>query len=174
MGYKRDRDREGFQGSMDRVDKAQMMVLEAVVFALLMIISILFVYQLSPSSFFYKSAPTNQLSIMASDILRSIGNKNASISGYQNLLAQLIGENDIDELTYLINQSLPDFAYYNVYVGNGSSYTVLYSDEDIIGGKFGEVSRGFYVVYIGKDITGKDGVTVEGDVFEVVLEVWRI
>ena len=159
---------------IDRVDRAQMMVLEAIAFALLMIISILFVYQLSPSSYFYRSAPTNQLTIMANDVLRSIGNKNASLSGYQNMLAQLVGEGEISELTYIINQSLPDFVYYNLYVGNGSNYTLLYSDEDVIGGRFGEVSRGFSVIYLDKSVTGKDGVTVDGDIYEVVLEVWKI
>ena len=154
--------------------KAQMMVLESISFAILMIVALIFVYQITPSPLLYKSAPANQLAIIANDALRSVAYKESTIGGYENFLAQCIGENDIDALTYLINLSIPDNVYYNIYIGNGTSYTLLYSDENVVGGKFGDVSKAYRVLYIDGNVTGIDGRTVTGNIYEVIMEVWKL
>lgn len=153
----------------------QMMVFEAIIFAVFIILAIFFVYQLSPRSSFSVSTPTSELAILAKDVVRSVGNRDATFGDYDSFLEECISLGDYDSLTGYINNSLPVGVYYNLYVSNGSGFVVLYSDESLVGGRFGDVSRGHYLFYYAGDVVNSTGSVLHGPgVFDLVLEVWRI
>ncbi|RLG44011.1 MAG: hypothetical protein DRN81_05410 [Thermoproteota archaeon] len=160
---------------MRKNDLGQMMVFEAIIFAVFIIVAIFFVYQLSPRSSFSVSAPSAELATLADDVVRGVGSRDATVSGFDNFLEECIGLGDFDLLTGYINTSLPVGVYYNLYVSNGSGFVTLYSDEVFVGGRFGEVSRGHYLFYYGGSIVNSTCSTLYGPgVFDLVLEVWRI
>jgi len=155
-----------------RKDEAQMMVLEAITFSVMVIIALLFVAELSPTPSFVPSSSRAELKTLARDALIAI--EHQQVTDYQNFLVECIAENDRDSLSYYLNLSLPPSTYYNIYISNGSKTTLWYNGEAIVGGKFGDVVRVHRIFYYEGTITGIDGVTLGGNIYEFILEVWRL
>ncbi|HEC87264.1 MAG TPA: hypothetical protein ENI49_05295 [Thermoplasmatales archaeon] len=155
-----------------RKDKAQMMVLEAITFSAMIITALLFVAELSPIPSFVPSSSHAELKTLARDALIAI--EHQQITDHQNFLVECIAENDRDSLSYYLNLSLPPSTYYNIYISNGSETTLWYDGEAIIGGKFGDVIRVHRIFYYEGTLTGIDGVTLEGNIYEFIIEAWRL
>lgn len=107
-------------------DNAQMMVLEAIIFAITVLLSLVFLYQLSPASTVeYKY--TTDLKLQGDDALRSLNN--APIPAAANyprdfpsnkLVYYLITNNYSNFITDL-NSMLPKTVDYNLYISNGTT-----------------------------------------------------
>lgn len=108
-------------------NKAQMMVLESVIFAITVLISLVFLYQLSPSTSI-KSTYTDNLKIQGDAALRSLYTDLAKDSNGQryptnypaNKLIYYLITNRYTEMKDDLNAVLPSNIQYNMYVSNGS------------------------------------------------------
>jgi hypothetical protein len=108
-------------------NKAQMMVLESVIFAITVLISLVFLYQLSPSTS-VKSTYTDNLKIQGDAALRSLYTDLAKDSDGQryptnypaNKLIYYLITNRYAEMKDDLNAVLPSNIQYNIYVSNGS------------------------------------------------------
>lgn len=106
-------------------DKAQMMVLEAIIFAITVLISLIFLYQLSPSST-VENKYTNELKLQGDDALRSLSK--APINNYANYppyypsnkLVNYLITNNYSGFISDLNNMLPKTVDYNIYISNGT------------------------------------------------------
>lgn len=105
-------------------DKAQMMVLESIIFAIIILLSLVFLFQLSPSSTVGEKY-TNTLKIRGDDALRSLYTDPANnTSGYpldypSNKLVYYPITNNYTNFTRDLNKTLPDTVMYNIWISNG-------------------------------------------------------
>lgn len=106
-------------------DKGQMMVLESVIFAITVLISLIFVYQSSPSSTL-ENKYTNDLKLQGDDALRSLNSEPIENSAdypidfpSNKLIFYLITNNYGDFISDL-NDMLPKTVDYNIYISNGT------------------------------------------------------
>lgn len=142
-------------------------------FAVMLIVAIVFAIEVSPMPTYIPQSSYSDLRILARDALNSLEHQ-YEVEGYQNFLVKCIVENDRETLSYYLNISLPPSTYYNIYISNGSAETLWYDGESFIGGKFGNIAKVHRTFYYEGSITGIDGVTVDGNVYEIILEVWRL
>lgn len=155
-----------------RNNRAQLMVLEAVLSATLVILSIIFAISLSPPPSYTISSTPSELRSLATDSLSALEHKE-EVTGYQNYLVRCIVENDLDFILYYLNLSLPTSTYYNIYISNLTTTVMWFNGEKICGGKFGSVERIHRLFYYDGDIT-VNGTTLKGNIYEFILEVWRV
>lgn len=106
-------------------DKAQIMVLETIVFAITVLLSLVFLYQLSPSST-VENKYTNDLKIRGDDALRSLNNAQIDTSANypfdfpSNKLVNYLITNDYSSFISDLNSMLPKTVDYNIYISNGT------------------------------------------------------
>ncbi len=99
-------------------DKGQMLVLETILFAVTIILALIFLYQLSPSST-EANKYSSTIKILGDDTLRMIYNdfneeKNIST------LADFLINNRYGSMRTELDSMLPSTVLYNIYVGNGT------------------------------------------------------
>lgn len=114
-------------------DKGQMMVLETVFFAVTVLLALIFLYQLSPSST-VSNEYTNILKIQGDDALQSLytdvvpGDYPSDFPS--NKLVYYLITNDYDGFTLSnLNNLLPSTVIYNIYISNGTK-TVFWCNSD--------------------------------------------
>ena len=111
-------------------DKAQMMVLESIFFAITVVIALAFLIQISPTSIQGGVQLLNELKILGDDALNSLYAETLHVNrsptdfnatnNPSNKLAVCIITNNYSAVTDSITSSLPDTAIYNIYISNGS------------------------------------------------------
>lgn len=120
-------------------DKAQMMVLEAIFFAITAIIALTFLIQISPTSIESSDQPSSELKTLGEDALNTIYSETMNITTIEerkawagvyngkyttnnptSKLAVCIITNNYQELTDSLNITLPNTVVYNIYVSNGT------------------------------------------------------
>jgi len=106
-------------------DKAQMMVLESVIFAITVLVSLIFLYQLSPSST-VENKYTNDLKLQGDNALRSLNNApidnsaNYPLDFPSNKLVNYLITNNYSSFISDLNGMLPKTVDYNIYISNGT------------------------------------------------------
>ena len=113
-----------------RNDEAQMMMLEAIFFAITVVIALILLFQMSPTSIQSGSQSSNELKQLGDNALDTIYAETQHIkqdvnAGYitnnpSSKLVVCIITNNYFELTKSLNNILPDSALYNVYISNGT------------------------------------------------------
>lgn len=111
-------------------NKAQMMVLEAVFFAITVTVALAFLIQISPTSIQSGFQSSNELKTLGDDALDAIYNEILHIAkspddfnktnNPSNKLAVCIITNNYEAVTDAISSALPDTAIYNIYISNGT------------------------------------------------------
>lgn len=104
-------------------DKAQMMVMEAITFAITILLALAFLFQLSPSSTLTNEY-TKELKMQGNDALRSLyiepfTTDNLPSDYPSNKLVYYLITNDYNNMTSNLNDMLLDTEY-NIRVGNGT------------------------------------------------------
>jgi len=120
-------------------DKAQMMVLESIIFAITTIIAIAFLINLSPSSIQRATETTTDLKTIGDDALDTIFAQQTTIknggtdqyTGQETYdptskLSVCVITNNYAELTASINRSLPTNVFYNVYIADSEGNKVFW------------------------------------------------
>ena len=114
-------------------DKGQMMVLETVFFAVTVLLALIFLYQLAPSSA-VSNEYTNILKVQGDDALQSLytdvvpGDYPSDFPS--NKLVYYLITNDYDGFTLSnLNNLLPSTVMYNIYISNGTK-TVFWCNSD--------------------------------------------
>ena len=162
-------------------DKGQMMVIESILFAGMVLLALIFVYQLSPPSTISTDKYSNQLRILGNDALRSIDKSSpVDVYNYTSRLVELVATKNMDNLTTLLNSIIPDYVSYNVFITDGNNTVVLY-DGDVLGGKIGIVARANRILVIDPndvDTTSYPGGEIipdnSGCLYDLILEMWYI
>ena len=113
-----------------RNDKAQMMVLEAIFFAITVVIALILLFQMSPTSIQSGAQSSNELKLLGDNALDTIYAETQHIKpnvgeGYitnnpSSKLVVCIITNNYVELTESLNNILSNTVIYNVYVSNGT------------------------------------------------------
>jgi hypothetical protein len=106
-------------------DKAQMMVLESVLFAITILTALIFLYQLSPTSTI-SEIYTNDLKIKGDDALQSLYNDEIQGDVPQSfprskLIYYIITDNHNDLIFSNLRNMLPPTTMYNIYLSNGEN-----------------------------------------------------
>ena len=105
-------------------ESGQMMVLETIFFASTILLSIVFLHQLSPSSV-VSDEYTSDLKALGDDALRNMYNDNISnphdLAYPSNKLIHYIIQNEYGSFISDIKKLLPSNALYNVYITNGET-----------------------------------------------------
>ena len=114
-------------------DNAQMLVIEAIIMATIVLMALVFLYQLSTPATI--PVETDQLSIQAENALEILNTQTISSlehsyynypEGYTpSKLAHLLYINDTAGLTTQLNSLLPSNTDYQIYLANQSSITLL-------------------------------------------------
>jgi hypothetical protein len=105
-------------------DKGQMMVLESVIFAITVLISLIFIYQSSPSSTL-ENKYTNDLKLQGDNALRSLNSGPIDNSAEypidfpSNKLIFYLLTNSYGSFISDLNDMLPKTVDYNIYISNG-------------------------------------------------------
>lgn len=105
-------------------DKGQMMVIESVIFAITILLALVFLYQLSPTST-VSNTYTNDLKIKGDDALRTLYNDEVIANLPQGfpknkLTYYLISDNYDGFITSNLQNMLPSNTMYNIYISNGT------------------------------------------------------
>ena len=106
-------------------DKAQMMVLESIIFAITVILSLVFLYQLSPSTT-VENKYTSDLKLWGDYAIKSLNNaKIENSADYpldfpSNKLVNYLITNDYNGFISDLNNMLPKTVDYNIYISNGT------------------------------------------------------
>lgn len=111
-----------------RKDKnGQMMVLEAILFSIMLILALIFIYQLSPPSVSTKTRYLNQLKILSDDAVRTLDQLSSTYDpiNIPSLLVEYILLNDTVNASIYFRSVLPYDVGFNIYVGN-TNQTVLW------------------------------------------------
>jgi len=108
-------------------DKGQMMVLEVIFFAVMVLLSLVFIYQLSPSSI-VSNKYTNNLKIIGDDALHSLYNDAPTgdfPAGYpSSKLIHYLITNAYGSMISDLNNMLPPTVMYNIYITNITNETI--------------------------------------------------
>jgi hypothetical protein len=172
---------------MKRNDNAQMMIVEAVLFSIMVIMALIFVNQLSPPSRISATISSDQLKILGDDALRSIDKVTIPelIAYSGSSLVKYIAKNDKENLAEYLNSLLPSQVKYNIYISDGNE-TIKWYDAELEEkvAIVGTISRSHYIIVIrDEEITkdykmdGAENRFVEhpiGCVYEVILEMWYV
>ena len=133
----------------------QMLVYEVITFAILLIISVIFVYQLTPQTYSTSTRSSDELAIIGYDTLRSLDKlPYPYVSNYPgSLKSYLSDETKSEEFFWLLNHSLPSFVDYNVYVsyGNVTKQWPTSPDPKI---KYGSISCANYIISLDSELPG--------------------
>jgi len=133
-----------------------MMVLEAVIFAIMILLALILVTNLSPINKSSVDSYSNQLKILADDSIRTLDSlyiSERANSNYQDSsflgsrLVEYIMLNDTKNATIYFDNSLPDNVRYNIYLSNNEETICWYNGEEGIG-KLGSVSKANYLLVI--------------------------
>jgi hypothetical protein len=164
---------------------AQMVLLEAVFFTIMVLLSLIMIFNISPPSQSTINRYSNQLKILADDSLRVLDNMPSDISYmlfHNSLLVQYVVLNDVKNMSSFLNSSLPVDVGYNIYISNIKDNILWYNGENFWGGKLGEVSRANYHILANYNWVNGSGMYYNGEIipgyrgdeYIVVLEVWNI
>jgi len=117
-------------------DKAQMMVLESIFFAIMVVVALAFLVQISPTSIQSGTQSSNELKVLGDDALDTLYAETVHITGDEsagyrtnnpsNKLVVCIITNDYYNVTDVINSSLPDTALYNIYISNSNGTKTIF------------------------------------------------
>jgi hypothetical protein len=125
-----------------RHDKAQMMVLESIIFAITVVIALVFLIQLAPTSIQSSSGSAIDLKILGDDVLDTVYTETWHIRSLEEpkIIAMYTTNNPSDKLTVslitnnyslwideTLNKILPANVLYNIYVSNGTNKIFLCS-----------------------------------------------
>jgi hypothetical protein len=105
-------------------DKGQMMVIESVIFAITVLLALVFLYQMSPTST-VSNTYTNDLKIKGDDALRTLYNDQVTTDLPQSfpkskLIYYLISDDYDSLITSNLQNMLPSNTMYNIYISNGT------------------------------------------------------
>jgi hypothetical protein len=105
-------------------DNAQIMTIEVVIFAILIILSLIFLYQLTPTVT-VTNIYSNEIKVEGDSVLKIMNNNNTinevSYDNYPlNELSHLIVTNDYENLTYRINELLHIDVQFNIWIANST------------------------------------------------------
>jgi hypothetical protein len=104
-------------------DKGQMMVIESVIFTITILVALIFLYQLSPTST-VSNVYKNDLKIKGDDALRSLYNDQVKADTPKNfpknnLIFYLIADN-YESLVLYLKSKFPSNTMFNIYISNGT------------------------------------------------------
>jgi len=162
-------------------NKAQMMVLESVVFAITVIISLIFLYQISPTST-ESTVYTSDLKIKGDATLQSLYNEEIPVSpanlpvGFpKNKLVYYLITDDYNGFVLDLKKLLPPSSVYNIFISNGTE-KVLWSTSALdntaplsltepiaVSHYFVAIHPQFFNITKFKDIIGNDGSKIAKD-----------
>ena len=150
-------------------NKAQVHVLEVVLVAGMLLVSLYFVktFDISPNSVISKE---NKLVAVGDGILSSLEGVPDPTDEYNNLLARYADGTDIDEFTAYINSSVPDGTQYEINVIN-VSYMSKTSDATIASSSTTLYNAAFK---IGAEAYASKVVVINGLVYKIVLQLYFI
>ena len=178
--------------SLNDDSNGQMIVLEAILFAIMILLALIVISNISPAPQATINRYSNQLKIWADDSIRALDSMRVSSEYridnntyfYESRLVQYIVLNDTYNATIFFNNSLPSDVGYNIYISNNNDTVMWYNGEKFWGGKIGEVSRAKFIVTIDYDKWIDVSVTpyknreiisgYKGNEYIFVLEVWNI
>lgn len=113
-----------------RDDKAQMMVLESIFFAITVVVALAFLVQISPTSLQSATQSSNELKTLGDDALDAIHAETMHVTGSQDAdyitnnpmskLAVCIITNNYTALVDSLNTILGNTIIYNIYISNGT------------------------------------------------------
>ena len=114
-------------------DKAQMMVLESILFAITVVVALIFLVQLSPTSIQSSSGSTTNLKILGDDALNTVYTETSYIKNVEagnttnnptsKLAVSIITNNYSLLVNDTLNRILPVNVLYNIYISNGTNTT---------------------------------------------------
>lgn len=120
-------------------DRAQMMVLESIIFAITTIVAIAFLVNLSPSSIQQLAETNNDLKTIGDDALDTIFAQQTTIKTWgktqydgeetydpTSKLSVCVITNNYEELTASINRLLPTNVFYNIYIADSNGNKVFW------------------------------------------------
>ena len=176
-------------------DKGQMMVLETVFFAVTVLLALIFLYQLSPSST-VSNEYTNILKIQGDDALQSLytdvvpGDYPSDFPS--NKLVYYLITNDYNGFTRLnLNNLLPSTVMYNIYISNGTK-TVFWCNSDGDNTTslqtIGPVTTSHIIIAMHPDyltdisiqLIGEESILngkfsdYDGSTYDIILEMWQM
>lgn len=178
-------------------DNAQMMIMEAVLSAVIILIALIFLYQLSPTST-VSNTYTNDLKIKGDNALQSLYNNEVSEDGVpgdfpKGKLTYYLITNDYQSLVSSnLKNMLPPTTIFNIYISNGTT-TVLWCNSSLGNSTplklIEPITISHYMVSIHPDFLtefdtlykndGKSALyntfaTYEGSTYDVILEMCNI
>jgi hypothetical protein len=185
-------------------DKAQMVALEGVFFTVIVVLSLVFLAQLSPSTVLSEKH-TNILKIQGDSALQNLYKEPISELTFSdfpsNKIVYYIITNDYTNFTADLNKTIPTIVMYNIWISNetktvfwcnsnGDYITPLITIEPIITSHYIIAIDPFYLnntagIFTGKYYVGKNSDRsdldhpdafqgYEGSTFNVILEMWKI
>ncbi|MDH7516747.1 MAG: hypothetical protein QHH19_00090 [Candidatus Thermoplasmatota archaeon] len=107
-------------------EKAQMMVIESIVFTITILVALIFFYQLSPTTT-VSNIYTNDLKIKGDDALRTLYNDQVTVDLPKNfpknkLIFYLI-KDSYESMVLHLQSKLPSNTIFNIYISNGTNKT---------------------------------------------------
>jgi len=141
-------------------NRAQIHILEVILVAVMLLLSVLFVVYISaPPSI--QVVPSNQIKILCDEALRVMKDTPTGDGSYENsMLFKYILTNDTTNFTAFLDDVLPENVFYQVWVYDGTSRRLWYPDEEQE--IFGTVVRSHFIIIN------------ETYLYDVELEVWGI
>jgi len=159
------------------------LVLEAVVCAILLVISLLIFYQISPSTPVVSSeTELSDLKTKGDDSLRFLNGLkvHGAEEGYpDDALSYYLAKNNFKPLKENLSLFLPDTIEYNVYISNGKEEVFWFSSGSGKLGPMGPTARSYRYVSVDIDLIksswhGEIIPGYQGSTYQVVLELWYI
>jgi len=171
-------------------DKAAMMVLEAVIFAIMILLALILVTNLSPVKKSSVDSYSNQLKILADDAIRTLDNLDESDYASLNYgagtflssrLVEYIALNDTTNTSSYFDKALPDNVRYNIYISNNEETICWYNGEEGFG-KLGDVSKSNFVLAVPSVLNESLGGYQDHEIipgysgfnYIFILEMWEI
>lgn len=163
-------------------NNSQMMVLETVLFAVMVLTAVFFVYQLSPSSSVDADISSAELKTIGDDALRTSDKTPPNVPGayYNSLLTKYVELNENEKLADFLSQLLPEYVGFNIYLSDGVNKYLFYDGEKLVGEKVGlvTVSHRTIVKPTKLDISGLPSLPGSSEknfyLVDVILEMWYI
>ena len=161
-------------------NSGQMLIIEVIIFSIMILTTLFFITQLSPTPVSTTDISQNKLKILADDTLRTIDSTPLKNYLFNSLLCMHVGLNDPISLANYLNTSFSStssFNGFNIYIGNGNNTILWYNGEKYFGKKTGEVIRShrFIVLYYLFDecYPKKEIIpSYDGCIYDVILEIW--